>query len=165
MQLEVPPPRTNEQRISILKVHTKNMREAGRLLVKDAPEGSAAARYVQNAGSHGIPTYEELLRDLAVECDGMSGASLAGVARAAASHALERVVEEYTTAVAAGADSSASMMDCLVTREDFDSAIQDVNESAGDTDWELTAAEKEEEDKNAGSESSETDGAESEDNS
>jgi len=57
------------------------------------------------------------------------------------------------------------MMDCLVTREDFDSAIQDVNESAGDTDWELTAAEKEEEDKNAGSESSETDGAESEDNS
>ena len=79
---------------------------------------------------------------LAVECDGMSGASLAGVARAAASHALERVVEEYSTTVGHG-DSSMSMMDCLVTEDDFKLAIQDVNESAGDRDWEPSDDEEE----------------------
>ena len=67
----------------------------------------------------------------------MSGASLAGVARAAASHALERVVGEYTESLVQGKDSAYTMMDCLVTQEDFRSAIRDVNESAGDTDWEL----------------------------
>lgn len=71
----------------------------------------------------------------------MSGASLAGVARAAASHALERVVEEYSSAVSQNGASSASMMDCLVTREDFDCAIQDVHDSTGDSDWEKTEEE------------------------
>jgi ATP-dependent 26S proteasome regulatory subunit len=47
VQIEVPPPRTTEQRISILKVHTKNMYEAGRLLVRDAPAGSPAAKYLE----------------------------------------------------------------------------------------------------------------------
>ena len=47
VQVEVPPPRTIEQRVSILKVHTKSMNSAGRLLVKDAPADTAAARYVQ----------------------------------------------------------------------------------------------------------------------
>jgi ATP-dependent 26S proteasome regulatory subunit len=47
VQIEVPPPRTNDQRVSILKVHTSNMHQAGRLLVSDPPEGTAAARYLQ----------------------------------------------------------------------------------------------------------------------
>jgi hypothetical protein len=47
VQIEVPPPRTLEQRMSILKVHTKNMYEAGRILVADAPIDSAAGRYVE----------------------------------------------------------------------------------------------------------------------
>ena len=82
--------------------------------------------------------------ELSETCEGMSGASLAGVARAAASHALERVVGEYSSAVAQNGDSETSMMDCLVTRDDFNSAIQDVNESAGESDWELTDDEQEE---------------------
>lgn len=86
----------------------------------------------------------------------MSGASLAGVARAAASHALERVVEEYSTTVAQNGDSSMSMMDCLVTKEDFELAIQDVNESAGDRDWEPS---DEEEDSQTG-DNSDTDTSE-----
>jgi vesicle-fusing ATPase len=40
VQIEVPPPRTAEQRISILKVHTNDMHRAGRLLVSDAPPES-----------------------------------------------------------------------------------------------------------------------------
>mgnify|MGYP005844242199 CR=1 FL=1 len=85
-----------------------------------------------------MQSYEELLEDLATECDGMSGASLAGVARAAASHALERVVDEYSSSSLKGNASITSMLDCLVTREDFACAIRDVHESSGDTDWELT---------------------------
>lgn len=45
VQVEVPPPKTAAQRISILKVHTKQMMDAGRLLVSDAPADTAAARY------------------------------------------------------------------------------------------------------------------------
>lgn len=47
VQIEVPPPRTNEQRMSILRVHTKSMYLAGRVLVKDAPPDTAAARYAE----------------------------------------------------------------------------------------------------------------------
>lgn len=47
VQIEVPPPRTIEQRMSILKVHTKNMYTAGRMLVADAPPETAAGRYVE----------------------------------------------------------------------------------------------------------------------
>ena len=36
-----------------------------------------------------------------------------------------------------------SMMDCLVTEDDFKLAIQDVNESAGDRDWEPSDDEEE----------------------
>lgn len=71
----------------------------------------------------------------------MSGASLAGVARAAASHALERVVDEFSSTYSQNEEASSSMMDCLVTQEDFDGAIKDVHESSGDADWELTADE------------------------
>lgn len=47
VQVEVPPPKTAAQRISILKVHTKQMLDAGRLLVSDSPPGTAAARYAE----------------------------------------------------------------------------------------------------------------------
>lgn len=97
---------------------------------------------MQEHGQENIPAYEDFLLALAQECEGMSGASLAGVARAAASHALERVVGEYSAAVAQNQESEYTMMGCLVTRGDFDSAIRDVNESSGDSDWELTEDEQ-----------------------
>jgi vesicle-fusing ATPase len=127
VQVEVPPPATNEQRISVLKVHTKHMHQAGRLFVRDAPDGSAAARL----STQSLLSYDELLQTLAEECDGFSGASLAGVARAAASHALERAVEAFTEHT----DSSSLLQDCVVTKEDFDCAMQDVRDSLGDTDY------------------------------
>jgi vesicle-fusing ATPase len=130
VQVEVPPPATNEQRRSVLKVHTKHMHQAGRLLVRDAPDGSAAARL----GTQSLLSYEELLEMLAEECGGFSGASLAGVARAAASHALERAVEEFTQHT----ETSSLMEDCVVTKEDFDCALQDVRDSLGDADWKET---------------------------
>lgn len=74
----------------------------------------------------------------------MSGASLAGVARAAASRALERAV----TSFAGHSDSStdeppdgSSMMDCLVTTEDFEKAIEDVFDSAKGSSYEEDDAE------------------------
>ena len=97
--------------------------------------------FAQKSGSEeGIPTYEELLDIIAVECDGMSGASLAGVARAAASRALERAVTDFAGHVSG--DSSLSMeeegnsiSDCLVTQEDFEKAVEDVFESAKSADY------------------------------
>jgi SpoVK/Ycf46/Vps4 family AAA+-type ATPase len=47
VQVEVPPPKSVEQRVSILNVHTRNMHDAGRLLVSDPPAGTAAARYCE----------------------------------------------------------------------------------------------------------------------
>ena len=47
VQIEVPPPRTVEQRIAILQVHCNSMVENGRVLVKDAPAGSAAWNRLQ----------------------------------------------------------------------------------------------------------------------
>lgn len=46
VQIEVPKPRTVTQRVSILNVHMKSMFEAGRVLVRDAPEGTAASRRI-----------------------------------------------------------------------------------------------------------------------
>jgi energy-coupling factor transporter ATP-binding protein EcfA2 len=131
VQIEVPPPRTMEARISILKVHTRQMFDAGRLLVRDAPENTASGRYVEEHGSGNLLSYDQLLNRLATECDGMSGASLAGVARAAASHALERAVEEFSATAAEGHP----VLDCLVTQEDFEGAVKDVFDSSGDSDW------------------------------
>ena len=68
---------------------------------------------------------------LAVECDGMSGASLAGVARAAASHALERAVMNFSTS---GHTPRNMLTDCLVTRDDFIDAVKDVKNSQGSSD-------------------------------
>jgi vesicle-fusing ATPase len=128
VQIEVPKPRTVAQRIAILKVHTQSMVNNGRVLVKDAPYGSVAWNRLQrrSAGEDdGVPTYDELLDIIAIETDGMSGASLAGVARAAASRALERAVNDF-----AGHVNRSSISDCLVTKEDFEKAIEDVFESA-----------------------------------
>lgn len=130
VQVEVPPPRTTEQRISILKVHTKDMNKAGRLLVRDAPGSSPALRRAEEVGET-LPTYEELLRTLAEKCKGFSGASISAVCRAAASHALERAVEEFTH----DPSDPSSLSDCVVTQNDFNDALVDVLASQGDSDW------------------------------
>jgi SpoVK/Ycf46/Vps4 family AAA+-type ATPase len=76
-----------------------------------------------------VSSYSELLEEIATECDGYSGAALAGVARAAASHALERAVVEFSEY------ANGSMMDCLVTKEDFKSAVADVLTSTDNSDF------------------------------
>lgn len=73
-----------------------------------------------------------MLDQIARQCEGFSGASLAGVARAAASHALERAVTGFSTA---GNVAGQSMLDCLVSKEDLQLAIKDVVASSGDADW------------------------------
>lgn len=125
VQLEVPPPRTVQQRVSILRVHMREMHAAGRLLVRDAPEGTVAAR----RDGESLPLYDELLESMAESCDGFSGASLAGVVRAAASHALERVVET------AGRNGGEAIQDCVVTTEDLEAAIEDIRQAFGESDW------------------------------
>lgn len=133
VQIEVPPPKTVEQRISIFQVHTRHMHKAGRLLVRDAPSGSAASQMANRKAD--LPTHDELLLRLAGECDGFSGASIAGVCRAAASHALERAVEEFSQA--SGLEPNRSLLDeCVVDEGDFDAAIADVKAGLGDSDWE-----------------------------
>jgi vesicle-fusing ATPase len=129
VQVEVPPPRTLSQRISILKVHTKHMHKAGRLLVRDAPEESAAWRQEQDQDV--LPLYSELLERLAEECEGFSGAMIAGVCRAAASHALERAVEEFVS----NSGATSLLDECVVSQEDFQEAMEDVRKGLGDSDW------------------------------
>lgn len=135
VQIEVPPPRTTEQRVSILRVHTRHMHQAGRLLVKDAPNESAASRishlYKNNDDDVELPTYDELLHSLAEQCDGFSGAALTGVTRAAASHALERSVEDFS----ANPDGISLMEDCVVTSKDFENAIADLSVTLSNEDW------------------------------
>ena len=134
VQIEVPPPATVEQRVAILEIHTSNMFQSGRLLVRDAPTGTAAHSYLLNASDDFkkiIPTYKDLLHKLGSKyCEGFSGASLAGVSRAAASHALERAV----TGLAEGT-STGILEECIVTTADFELAVKDVRESMsmGDT--------------------------------
>lgn len=129
VHIEVQKPKTKEARISILKVHLNSMMESGRLLVSDPPLMTAAARVLESeALSHGererLLSFEQLVDLLAVESEGFTGASLAAVARAAASHALERAVMEI--------QDGGSIADCLVTQEDFELAIDDCIESEGD---------------------------------
>lgn len=85
-----------------------------------------------------MATYDELLDYIAVKCDGFSGASLAGVARAAASRALERAVCDFAGSIDDEAENSdaegSSIADCLVTKMDFEMAIEDVLESSGSGD-------------------------------
>lgn len=79
-------------------------------------------------------SYDELMDSIAAKCEGYSGAALAGVARAAASHALERAVDEFSRNLN-GSMSAPSIMDCLVTMADFNEAIEDVLQSMGNTDY------------------------------
>lgn len=44
VQIEVPKPKSVSQRVSILNVHMNKMYEAGRVLVRDAPDNTAASR-------------------------------------------------------------------------------------------------------------------------
>ena len=82
-----------------------------------------------------MSSYSELLEEIAKECDGYSGAALAGVARAAASHALERTVVKFSEY------ANGSMMDCLVTKEDFKNAVADVLTSTENSDYSEAADE------------------------
>ena len=51
VQIEIPLPKTNEQRDRILKVHTKHMYSSGRLQVKDPPKDSTAQKVVTDSAS------------------------------------------------------------------------------------------------------------------
>ena len=156
VQVEVPPPKTLEQRMSILQVHTRDMLAAGRLLVGDAPSDSAAGKLVVSDTQQQLPSYDVLLRKLAEACDGFSGASLAGVARAAASHALERAVEDFASHLGEdgeAASSSSSLLDsCVVVEADLTSAVEDVANRIGDNDW----SEDDDKESNISSESNES---------
>jgi len=138
VQIEIPPPRTNEQRVSILEVHTKHMFAAGRLQVNDPPLGSTAEKMLEKENNSNILSYEELLMKLAIDCDGFSGAAIAGVARAAASRALERAVENLSDNLENSADNERAkipnIMNCLVTQDDFYEAMNDVRGSMGSHD-------------------------------
>ena len=89
----------------------------------------------------------------------MSGASLAGVARAAASRALERAVTSFAghsgsdSSTDEPSDGSSSLMDCLVTKEDFEKAIEDVFDSAKGSSYEEDDAEDKDKDKSKGEKS------------
>jgi SpoVK/Ycf46/Vps4 family AAA+-type ATPase len=92
--------------------------------------------FLQHHQSEDILAYDELLLQIAEKCEDFSGAALAGVARAAASHALERAVNDFSQHVNGNdqSESSVSIMDCLVTAEDFFEAIVDVTNSMGSSD-------------------------------
>jgi SpoVK/Ycf46/Vps4 family AAA+-type ATPase len=86
-----------------------------------------------------VLSYEELLTKLAMDCEGFSGAAIASVARAAASRALERAVEQLADDLEQSSDDNESgtgpnIMNCLVTQEDFDEALDDVRGSMGSHD-------------------------------
>jgi SpoVK/Ycf46/Vps4 family AAA+-type ATPase len=84
-----------------------------------------------------VLSYKDLLEELGQKCEGFSGAALAGVARAAASHALERAVNEFSEQANGSdiANESLSIMDCLVSRDDFNEAVEDVLNSMGNSDY------------------------------
>ena len=84
-----------------------------------------------------ILTYDQLANKLANDCDGFSGAAIAGVTRAAASRALARSVGRLSGDLQYSSpdyDSPSSIMDCLVTQEDFYQAINDVRGRSGTSD-------------------------------
>ena len=161
VQVEVPPPRNNEQRVSILKVHTRKMYDAGRLRL----ESSSSEGIGQDAGeAKQLPSsYEELLQFLAEKSDGFSGASLAGLARAAASHALERAVDNFASMDNQNVDGTSLLLrDCAVTLSDFDEAILDMRSGMGNSDFGTTNEEDENSSEVEAEDDSETMGSDSE---
>jgi len=128
VQVEVPMPKTVQQRVSILKVHMDQMYKSGRLLVQDVADGTPAKRRIQQFPSEQLARYDELLNSLAEQSTGMSGASLAGVCRSAASRALERSVSNFAGSFSDEGEvaSSTEMKDCLVRKDDFEQSIQEM---------------------------------------
>jgi SpoVK/Ycf46/Vps4 family AAA+-type ATPase len=90
--------------------------------------------FVKKYGDEDLATYDELLDYIAIKCEGFSGASLAGVVRAGASRALERAVCDFAGALESEASEGTSIADCLVTKTDFELAIEDVVESSTEGD-------------------------------
>jgi len=135
VQIEITPPKTDAQRRSILIVHTQQMFDAGRLQVNDPPPGSAAAHQLEKTNNLNILTYDQLTKKLAIDCDGFSGAAIAGVTRAAASRALARAVGQLSgdLAYSSDNDSPTSIMDCLVTQDDFYQAVNDLRRDTSGT--------------------------------
>merc|ERR1712048_956036 len=72
--------------------------------------------------------YDELLNLIAEQSSGVSGASLAGICRSAASRALERAVSDFAGSLYDDVEvaSSTEMDDCLVRKDDFVQAIQEM---------------------------------------
>ena len=124
VQIEIEKPKTVEQRRSIVMVHTKQMFETGRLEVNNPPLGSAAESHLKKTKhlENNILSYDQLVEQLAIDCDGFSGASIAGVTRAAASRALARSVGRLSGGDKV--DSPSSIMDCIVSQDDLYHAIQ-----------------------------------------
>ena len=124
VQIEIEPPKTVEQRRSIVMVHTKQMFETGRLEVNNPPPGSAAEAHSKKMKhlENNILSYDQLVEQLAIDCDGLSGASIAGVTRAAASRALARSVGKKSSYE--DDDSPSSIMDLVVSQDDLYHAIQ-----------------------------------------
>lgn len=149
VQIEVPPPRTTEQRISILNVHMKHMYQSGRVLVSDAPIGTVAHQKLKEFENtkETILTYDELVCNLAKKCTNkMSGASIASICRAAASHALERAVYDFETYEEEDHEEQdedyyyhQSIMNCLVTKDDFEYGLNDILDNMKNNDDETTS--------------------------
>ena len=97
VQIEVPPPSSRQQRISILNVHMTSMQQTGRLKVSDSPNNNNIIGGVNNNNNllnkednddkmeELVMTYHELLTYLSDRCEGYSGAQLSAIPRAAAS--------------------------------------------------------------------------------
>jgi SpoVK/Ycf46/Vps4 family AAA+-type ATPase len=108
----------------------------------------------------GLFSFDELLADLAERCEDFSGAALAGVARAAASHALERAVNAFSEHMVDQSKTASAILDCLVTPDDFISAVADVLKSMGESDF----TEEEAENKDDGTETKSVNQGDSGDN-
>ena len=87
VQIEVPPPSSRQQRISILNVHMTSMQQTGRLKVSDSPNNNNLLNKEDNDDKMEelVMTYHELLTYLSDRCEGYSGAQLSAIPRAAAS--------------------------------------------------------------------------------
>jgi len=117
----------------------RKMYESGRIGVCDAPQGTVAAQRLKHSGGVDFPPYKELLEYLGANCNGFTGASLAGVVRAAASRALERAVCDFASELSQSNESgihteTVSISNCIVTQKDFEGAISDVSENSSDAD-------------------------------
>ena len=105
MHIRVPPPDA-AGRAEILSIHLRRMYETGRL-----------------EGVHDEAGLQRLVAGLANESEGMSGAELAGIVRAAASRALERFAVVGWQEEQEG--TTRDTVPCLVTEKDLYRATQE----------------------------------------